>query len=71
MSKTIIDLAKITQMLDSDWHVRIYKNALGTYTARAYREKDKKTVTTDDFTPEQAMTRLAYKVLEAATTLLP
>jgi hypothetical protein len=62
MSETIVNLAKITQMLDADWKVRIYKNALGTYTARSYREKDRKTVTVDDFTPEQALTRLAYKV---------
>lgn len=94
MSKTIIDMAKVTQMLDAGWTVQIRKD--GTYIAKAThpnratwkRAKQKSyesllasgwakdeakmlneidfdeegSIDTDDFTPEQALTMLAYKV---------
>lgn len=100
MSKTIVDLPKVAQMLDAGWQVRIYKGGMGSYEVRARHENDdrmsalvKKLVEgmsedktflktmnmtaeeavfecdfhgdelmTDDFTPEQALTRMAYKV---------
>jgi hypothetical protein len=58
---TLVDMPKVTQMLDSGWLVTLYKNELGSYTAEANR-KGSKDIITDDFTPEQALTRLAYKV---------
>lgn len=61
-----VQMAKVTQMLDAGWEVVLYKNRLETYTAMAHRRvKGKITrqeVITDDFAPEQALTRLAYKV---------
>jgi hypothetical protein len=100
MSKTQVDMPKVTQMLDAGWVVRIYKGPLGSYEVRAVhpsparmnttrqkliksmgenREFLKSTgltaaeavddsdyhdgeLMTDDFTPEQALTRMAYKV---------
>lgn len=95
MSKTIVDLPKVAQMLDSGWKVKLFKNRLGTYSAMAkgpaarVREALERLwgwlhaqegkvdqeweefwlahccngyLITDDFTPEQALTRLAYKV---------
>jgi hypothetical protein len=100
MSNTIVDMPKVTQMLDAGWVVRIYKGGLGSYEVRAIhpspammhvtRERLVKSmgenkeflatvlqtaaeavedcdyhdgeVMTDDFTPEQALTRMAYKV---------
>lgn len=89
MSDTITDMAKVTQMLDAGWQVRIRKCDLGSYYAQATHEKqflisranrriiesappesrdtirfiiDKRYIGTDDFTPQQALTRLAYKV---------
>lgn len=63
MSNTIVDMAKVTQMLDSGWTVKLFKNELHTYTAMARRANDRVyKLDTDDFTPEQALTRLAYKV---------
>lgn len=89
MSKTIVDMAKVTQMLDNGWTVLTYKNLMGSYTAegrhrnrsiikkaneafmkmtnpeiRDIVEDDQSDteIVTDDFTPEQALTRLAYKV---------
>lgn len=94
MSDTITDMPKVTQMLDSGWIVRMYRNGMGSYEARAFHsnasirdtvarklieghesvpgqtltyEADydwtrKGWLITDDFTPEQALTRLAYKV---------
>lgn len=67
-------MPKVCQMLDAGWKIRLFKNDLGTYTALAvhqdpqvetrckYIDKDGDLVT-DDHTPEQALTRLAYKVL--------
>jgi hypothetical protein len=97
LSKTIVDMPKVAQMLDSGWEVELSKNRINSYTAKAFngnravwvraRQKcieammangiDEVTaigmhgssfisrgnqVVTDDFTPEQALTRLAYKV---------
>ncbi len=35
MSDTITDMAKVTQMLDAGWSVRMQKNQMGTYEAHA------------------------------------
>lgn len=39
MSKTLVDLAKISQMLDSGWTVRLFKNSMGSYSAEARHDK--------------------------------
>lgn len=97
MSKTIVDMPKVTQMLDAGWVVRIYKGPLGSYEVRAVHPHegmrnvvkgaiasrnpkhmtvdgmsrletieefhfDGNELMTDDFTPEQALTRMAYKI---------
>ena len=77
MSDTIVDMAKVTQMLDTGHTVTLFRNELGSYTAIASRpprddeanldlaEIDAEglhVIDTDDFTLEQALTRLAYKV---------
>jgi hypothetical protein len=101
MSDTITDFPKITQMLDNGWRLLIFRNELGSYTAKgqhrhiAVWERAKRRnleaaikandceggidraslvdlneldfdtpgqIDTDDFTPEHALTRLAYKV---------
>lgn len=63
MSDTNVDFAKVMQLLDNKWHIDIFKNPLGTYTARANNHNGRMELT-DDFTPEQAMTRLAYKLID-------
>lgn len=94
MSDTIVDMPKVTQMLDAGWQVQIFKGPMGSYEVRATHPNGglKKSVAkklkathnavpgqtleydrdfdwlnhqilmTDDFTPEQALTRMAYKV---------
>ncbi len=94
MSSTIVDLPKVTQMLDAGWGIWMSKNQMGSYTVYARhnsekirdrvamalesfwkkhstvgREYDREfdwdtdgSLMTDDFTPEQALTRMAYKV---------
>ena len=74
MSDTIIDMPKVCQMLDNGWQITVWKNDMRTYSAlgrhkdgarmAAFRERHTLDdwVITDDFTPEQALTRLAYKV---------
>jgi hypothetical protein len=89
VSDTLIDLPKVTQMLDAGWRVKLFKNSMGSYTAEARHHNlhvikkanlaelencspDLRDVVeefqcvnkieTDDFTPEQALTRLAYKI---------
>lgn len=89
MSDTIVDFAKVTQMLDSGWQLLIFKNNIGSYTAMGGHEnrnmirrinakiaaladeeirhiveehQDDESIETDDFTPQQAATRLAYKI---------
>lgn len=101
MSDTKTDMAKVTQMLDAGWHVRIYKGGMGSYEVRAHHVKQSHMrsvkqrlikamasneeflatfsmtaaemveemdfhdgwLMTDDSTPGQALTRMAYKVL--------
>jgi hypothetical protein len=92
VSRTIVDMAKVTQAMDSGWEFRLFKGGMGDYCVIAegnetqmqrlhrkdeeYRadhpdypfdwgpllDMDEECVTTD-FTPEQALTRAAYKVL--------
>lgn len=103
MSNTIVDMPKVTQMLDAGWRVMLFKGGMGSYEVRAVHpeelvmrrvrrklEKGMKTngdsaelvknvgitfeqavddwhfddgeLMTDDFTPQQALTRMAYKV---------
>lgn len=94
MSKIPADMAKVTQMLDAGWDVRIQKDPMGSYTVTAVHEDEARLrkvcgdwraeiekanptldeelldeccpmdhVDTADFTPEQALTRMAYRVL--------
>ena len=35
MSDTIVDMPKVTQMLDAGWRVVAFKNGIGTYTVGA------------------------------------
>ncbi len=103
MSDTIVDMPKVTQMLDAGWRVQLFKNPMGSYSATATHDEDailRRTrvnlaqfidsrdppgvlsdagidakeqvedfhfdddhLVTDDFTPEQALTRLAYKAV--------
>ncbi len=65
MTCKVNDVAKL---LDNGWHILIFRNALDSYTARAIRpliEGDGGTVNevvdTDDFTPGDALYRLAEK----------
>ena len=101
MSDTIVDMPKVTQMLDAGWVVQLERSGMGSYVAHAktrnlaiwIRAKERTLtatieankgdgglpveslielnnqdfhrpghIDTDDFTPEQALTRLAYKV---------
>lgn len=74
MSDTKIDLPKVAQMLDAGWQVQVFKGGMGSYViiarhpspTRMDRFKDMLDddgeLVTDDFTPEQALTRMAYKV---------
>lgn len=101
MSKTVVDMPKVTQMIDAGWVVTLFKGGASGYVAHAehkniavWRRAKERTleqtircndcpdgldeaslrqindddfceegvIDTDDFTPEQALTRLAYKV---------
>ena len=99
MSDTIVDMPKVSQMLDSGWTITIFKGGLNTINVYAKHGSDKRMrrikeslisklseenngflssmtaeeivesfhfdegcLVTDDFTPEQALTRMAYKV---------
>lgn len=102
MSDTIVDMPKVTQMLDAGWKVRLWKGGMGSYEIRAFHDSDKRMaemrlalcktmqnssvfatiygntnvakavedfhfdddgwLMTDEFTPQQALTRIAYKV---------
>lgn len=64
MSDTKIDFAKVTQMLDNGWSIKLWKNGCGSYTAAANNHNQMRSATTDDFTVEQALTRLAYKAID-------
>lgn len=53
------------KLLDNGWTVKLFKNGLGSYTARAVKPGKngaKANVITDDFTPSQALYRLTEKV---------
>lgn len=55
------------KLLDNGWSIKLYRNQLGSYTARAQR-KDRKVPAeglfiTDDSTPSKAIIRLAEKIL--------
>lgn len=99
MSDTIVDMPKVTQMLDAGWRVQLYKCPLKSYAAAAKHNEEAVMVRTrarlidearrrlafkvddvsefvdsthfedgwlltDDFTPQQALTRLAYKAVD-------
>lgn len=97
VSDTIVDMPKVTQMLDAGWQVCIEKNSMGSYTVEAHHSNedlkrrvaakleashnnapnqtvgykpdfdwsdDRDWLHTDDFTPEQALTRMAYKCVD-------
>ena len=50
------------KLLDNDWRVRLFRNALGSYTAVAVSSHAERRVETDDFTPSKALYRLTEKV---------
>jgi hypothetical protein len=54
----------IQKMLDNGWAVSLFLNGMGSYTAEATKGSPAygQTVITDDFTPLQALYRLAEKV---------
>lgn len=78
MSKTIVDMARIKSMLDTVGgreFIMLYKNQLGSYTSALQEARNlfpkaivdddpdqRGDCVTDDFTPEQSLTRLAYKL---------
>ncbi|NBQ49279.1 MAG: hypothetical protein EBY40_01135 [Marivivens sp.] len=58
MSGAIVDLAKITQMLDSGWQVTLYKKPLGSYAVAARhpdedRELGLRQLLIDNATPDE------------------
>jgi len=76
MSDTPNNAHEIQRALDNGWSVKLWKNPLGSYTARAVRAKPGQSkrdrerhgtfndvVETDDFTPSQALYRLAEKMI--------
>lgn len=54
------------RLLDNGWYITLYRNALGSYTARATTidriTKHKQSIGTDDFEPSQSLYRLTEKV---------
>lgn len=68
-------MAKVTQMIDSGWRIELFRGSMDSYTVIASHKRAKNMkriakmldsdgeLVTDDFTPEQALTRMAYKVL--------
>ncbi len=59
MTSRVNDLCKL---LDNHWSIRLFRNRLGSYTAKARNAVTCKVVTTDDCTPEKALYRLTEKV---------
>jgi len=63
----------VVKLLDNGWRVELFKNQLGSYTARAVkRSRDeqgmvetftKKVVDTDDFTPSKSLYRITEKAI--------
>ena len=76
MSQTIVHFPKITQAMDDGWCFVLFKGAMGTYCVvargnakqmemrRLLCDPDDGELITDDFTPEQALTRAAYKCVD-------
>lgn len=64
MSATKVDFAKVSQLFDAGWSVRLSKNTLLKSYSAVARNIAGRTVRTDDFTPEQALTRLAHKAID-------
>ena len=76
MSKTLVDMAKVTQALDAGWQFQFFKGGLGSYciiaehpdqgmmARRSHLCDGDGELVTDDFTPEQALTRAAYKCVD-------
>lgn len=76
MSTTKVDFEKVREVLQAGWSLRLFVGGLDSYTVVAWhddsRERDKvkhmqdddgtEEITTDDFSPGQALTRAAYKV---------
>lgn len=59
------------RLLDNGWRITLFKNDLGSYTARASKfvgdtdecdDDEAQTIITDDFEPSQALYRLTEKV---------
>jgi hypothetical protein len=59
MSENLADEA--VKLLDNGWRVTLFKNQLGSYTAKA--KNGAITVITDDFTPSKALYRLTEKAI--------
>jgi hypothetical protein len=55
------------KLLDNGWRIQLFRNTLGSYTARATSGGGKfgpvRKETTDDFEPSQALYRITEKVL--------
>ncbi len=49
------------KLLDNGWTITLFRNGLGSYTARATKS-GKRFVDTDDFTPVDALHRIIEKV---------
>jgi hypothetical protein len=69
MSDTPRNADECKRLLDNGWRIKLWRNSLGSYSARATRAKLKTryaiindAVTTDDFEPSQALYRLTEKV---------
>ena len=54
--------AACKKMLDNGWRVVLYRNSLGTYTARASRVK-RKAIETDGTEPSDAIIALSEKLI--------
>ena len=59
MTSRVNDVCKL---LDNHWTIRLFRNGLGSYTAKARNAVTRKVAITDDFTPEKALYRLVEKV---------
>jgi hypothetical protein len=51
------------KLLDNGWRVTLFKNQLGSYTAKAKHVPTSRKVITDDFTPSKALYRLTEKAI--------
>lgn len=62
MSETPKNADECKRLLDNGWEVRLFRNALGSYTAQAMHGRTGKRFIADDFEPLQALYRLTEKV---------